>query len=75
MQVTDPVCGMTIESERPPHAKSGKVRPIISAPNRARRNSAQPLTAKKAGDHAAHGSHSCVSARGPDADRRRKCLI
>lgn len=60
MQVTDPVCGMTIESEKAAarEAWQGQTYYFCSKSCQEKFRAAPDLYAKKAGDQAAHGSHS-----------------
>jgi Cu+-exporting ATPase len=60
MQVTDPVCGMTIESEKSATREvwQGQTYYFCSTSCQEKFRAAPDRYAKNAGDHAAHGSHS-----------------
>jgi YHS domain-containing protein len=60
MQVTDPVCGMTIESEKSATREvwQGRTYYFCSTSCQEKFRAAPDRYAEKAGDHAAHGSHS-----------------
>jgi YHS domain-containing protein len=60
MQVTDPVCGMTIESEKSATREvwQGQTYYFCSTTCQEKFRAAPDRYAKKAGDHAVHGSHS-----------------
>ena len=59
MQVTDPVCGMTIESEKSAarEAWQGQTYYFCSISCQEKFRTAPDRYAKKVGDDAAHGSH------------------
>ena len=60
MQVTDPVCGMTIESEKSAAREvwQGQTYYFCSKSCQEKFRAAPDRYTKKAGDHATHGSHS-----------------
>ncbi|HZQ14093.1 MAG TPA: YHS domain-containing protein [Pseudolabrys sp.] len=60
MQVTDPVCGMTIESEKtaPREVWQGQTYYFCSKSCQEKFRATPDRYDKKAGDQAAHGSHS-----------------
>lgn len=60
MQVTDPVCGMTIESEKAAAREvwQGQTYYFCSKSCQEKFRAAPDRYAKKVGDQAAHGSHS-----------------